>query len=66
MSPSLLLIVGLYSACFRLHEEITVLSKKKDKLQKKLDKFSMYQKYLDKVLEVAEEVQFVIIESYFL
>lgn len=39
----------------RLHEEITVLSKKKDKLQKKLDKFSMYQKYLDKVLEVAEE-----------
>ena len=41
---------------FRLHEEITILSRRKDKMQKKLEKYSMYQKYLDKVLEVAEEV----------
>eukprot|EP00794_Sanderia_malayensis_P013932 gene13932-15384_t len=39
----------------RLHEEITVLTRRRDKMQKKLEKYSMYQKYLDKVLEVAEE-----------
>lgn len=39
----------------RLHEEITILAKKRDKMQKKLEKYSMYQKYLDKVLEVSDE-----------
>ena len=43
---------------YRLHEEISVLSKKRDKIHKKLEKYSIYQKYLDKVLEVAEEVRF--------
>lgn len=39
----------------RLHEEITILAKKRDKMQRKLEKYSMYQKYLDKVLEISDE-----------
>ncbi|XP_065055065.1 coiled-coil domain-containing protein 42 homolog [Rhopilema esculentum] len=39
----------------RLHEEITILARKQDKMQRKLERYSMYQRYLDKVLEVAEE-----------
>ena len=39
----------------RLAEDIEVLTKKKEKMQKKLEKYSTFQRYLDKVLEVSEE-----------
>ena len=41
----------------KLSEEIKVLSTYKDKTQSKLEKYAKYQRYLDKVLEVADEFQ---------
>jgi len=39
----------------KLIEETDILVQKKNKMQKKLERYSKFQKYLDKVLEVAEE-----------
>lgn len=39
----------------RLEEDIENLSKRKEKMARKLEKYSCYQKYLDRVLEVSEE-----------
>ncbi|XP_031555849.1 coiled-coil domain-containing protein 42 homolog [Actinia tenebrosa] len=41
----------------RLQEDITSLTKERDKIQHKLEKFIIYQQYLEKVLENAEEFQ---------
>jgi len=41
----------------KLSEEIKVLSLYKDKTQNKLEKYAKFQRYLDKVLEVADEFQ---------
>lgn len=40
----------------RLQEDITSFTKERDKIQQKLEKFIIYQQYLEKVLENAEEV----------
>ena len=42
---------------FRLEEETASLQKVRDKMKKKLAKYIVFQQYLDKVLEKAEEVQ---------
>lgn len=39
----------------KLREEIHTLTEKKNKMQSKLEKYSKFHKYLDKVLEVAED-----------
>ncbi|KXJ27520.1 coiled-coil domain-containing protein 42 homolog [Exaiptasia diaphana] len=41
----------------RLKEDTTCLAKDRDKIQTKLEKFFIYQQYLEKVLECAEEFQ---------
>lgn len=46
----------MFCLYFRLKEETHHFLQRKNKIQKKLEKYSMFQKYLDKVLEVAEEV----------
>jgi len=51
-----LLIVLLLFFIYRLIEETHLLMQRKVKMQKKLEKNLKFQRYLDKVLEVAEEV----------
>ena len=46
----------IFNFFFRLTEETQSFTQRKVKMQKKLEKYSKFQKYLDKVLEVAEEV----------
>ena len=43
-------------ALFRLKEETATLMKERDHIQYKLEKNVIYQQYLEKVLESAEEV----------
>ena len=42
--------------CLRLQEDTAKLMKEKNKIQAKLEKYVIFQVYLDKVLETAEEV----------
>ena len=44
-----------YCLSFRLKEETDTLQKAREKLQKRLDKHTCFHKYLEKVLESAEE-----------
>lgn len=41
----------------RLKEETSALTKERDHIQYKLEKNAIFQQYLEKVLEAAEEVQ---------
>ena len=53
--PPLFVFLKKYGVLCRLAEDNQALSKQKEKLQEKLEKYTVFHRYMEKVLEAGEE-----------